>query len=149
MLCKIVISDKSNLSGSAVIAMIQDVRAMAGLSFIRVLQFEGAAPAGAPAFCETGEYIGFDDFYNFMGTVIQVDWASFEISREELKINEEKNYAEEAIDNVEKGSVMVRCVDSSLFYIYTKDKMVSLGLSEKYSPLCCELVEPQNVEWPE
>lgn len=149
MLWQIIISDKSNLSGSAVIAMIQDIRAMAGLSFIRVLQFEGAASAGLPTFCETGEYINFDDFYNFMITVVQVDWASFELGYEELMIDKEKDYAKEAIDNIDKGSVIVRCIDNSLFYIYTKDKIVSLGLSEKYSPLYCELVESQNIEWPE
>jgi hypothetical protein len=149
MLWKIVISDKSNLSGNAVAAMIQDVRAMAGLGSIRVLQFEGAAPAGVPRFCETGEYIDFDDFFGFMYTVTQVDWASFELSREELEIDEENDYAKEAINNVEKGSAIVRCVDNSLFYVYTKDKMVSIGISQKYNTLCCELVESQNVEWPE
>lgn len=149
MLWQIVIADKSNLSGGAVLAMIKDIRAMANLSFVRVLQFEGASPSGVPTFCETGKHTNFDDFYSFLKTVIQVDWATFELSYEELDADKKNDYAKAAIDNIKKGAVIVRCVDNSLFYVYTKDKRVSTGLSEQYDTLCCELVESQNVEWPE
>lgn len=149
MLWQIVITDKSNLSGGAVLAMIKDIRAMANLSFVRVLQFEGAAPSGVPTFCETGKYTNFDDFYSFLQTVIQVDWTTFELSYEKLDADKKNDYARAAIDNIEKGAIVVRCVDNSLFYVYTKDKKVSTGLSERYNTLCCELVDSQNVEWPE
>lgn len=146
MFWQIIIQDDTDLIGDSVARLIDKLCSEVSYKFVRVLGFEGAADQELWARIEEAGLIDIHQFLAALKRVRQVDWATFCLSIDSVNVPKDSFNLEApiAIDET-----IVRCVDGSLVYVYTKHEVLSQLLQKQYPCLSATLVDFGSVEWPE
>ena len=146
MFWQIIIQDDSDLVGKSVASLIVELRGEVPFEYVRVLNFEGAADQDMWAQLEEEGPIDIPRFLDELGKVRQVDWATFCLSIAPTNIPKDGVNLELPIAVDE---TIVRCVDGSLLYVYTRREALSEMLRKRHRCLSATLVDLGSVEWPE
>lgn len=146
MFWQIIIQDDTDLVGNSVARLIDQLCSEASYKFVQVLGFEGAADQGLWGQLQEEGSIDINRFLVELKRVRQVDWATFCLSTNSIDVPKDSFnlQAPTAIDET-----IVRCVDGSFMYVYTKDELLSQLLQREYPCISASLVDFGSVEWPE
>jgi len=142
---QVIIEDSDALSGKSILKILRVITQNSIVEYVYVSIVEGAMIQSLFPF--VNKFTNSRDVLNAVKSVTQIDWADFFFYNNVP--DSEPSQKESYPSSIGKSDLLLRCVDDTYFYVYTKNKFLVEELQSEYSNASVTKGELEYFEYPE